>query len=192
MSEALNRFRQALRLEHAMLEKSAPFCGLMTPSVTPADYRLFLKVMYRFYLGFENSLQQRLAAGALNAGYPYLPRLPLLVAELGDSCSSLGPESGFSLPLATVANIAGVLYVLEGSRHGSRQICAHLSQHFEKPVADFSFLNTLARQTDAESGWSQLMQHLDKSLSLPETHEQALSAARATFSGLLMIAKATP
>lgn len=177
-----------MRGEHDALEQTAPFSRLMTAAVTQADYLLFLKVMYGFYRGCEERLQRCIASGAFDPDYPYLARLPLLAADLGDDGSSLHHAPSLSLPLSNGANVAGVLYVVEGSRHGARQIGVHLAERLGKPVSDFAFLSTLARQSDAESGWNQLLQHLEGYLAMPEARDEVLGAARATFSGLRMIA----
>jgi|SRR5690554_6732347 len=131
----LQQLRQATYSSHRRIEQNARLARLLAKDLSRAEYQ---EVLARL-LGFVEPLEERLQA---------LPEAPLIQAALGKRTKapwlvrdllSLGssPEAIASIPRASdpdlpavrsLAEAAGVLYVLEGSTLGGQLISRHLAQ----------------------------------------------------------------
>jgi heme oxygenase len=120
------RLRAATAPLHAALETRLP---LLAPSVQLADYRDYLALWWGFQAPLERSLH---GIAALSQVLPDLAQRSKTAAlehdlhALGVHARSL-PECRHLPRLTDLAQALGVLYVLEGSTLGGRQIQRHLS-----------------------------------------------------------------
>lgn len=188
MSEPLARFRATLRQEHALLEQTPPFGLLAADSVDIAAYGAFLSVMQAFYADLEIRLPAAIAAQGEALGHCYVCRLPALQGDL--AALALPPAVGAALPLPldSADDVLGVLYVIEGSSHGARQLRGQLRASLAGTSAAFAFLDLLAEQTLAAGAWEKLLWQLQQRLSDEAGFARIVAAASATFVALRQLA----
>lgn len=128
----LDHLRIGTRNEHRRLDHHELLRPLLLPTLSRPQYLAVLRGFYGFYELLEPRLQSALLSvtGFSMAGYRYIPRLPLLRADLLALSApaflrSPDPLRRLSLPaLIAPEQIFGTLYVLEGSTQGGKVIGA--------------------------------------------------------------------
>lgn len=188
MSEPLARFRAMLRQEHALLEQTPPFSLLAADAVDIAVYGAFLSVMQVFYADLEARLPAALAAQGETLAHRYVCRLPALRADLAALAVPSAVATGLALPLDGVDDVLGVLYVVEGSSHGARQLRGQLRASLAGTPAGFTFLDLLAEGTLVAGAWENLLLQLQQRLADEAGFVRIAAAASATFAALRQIA----
>jgi heme oxygenase len=133
-------------------------------------YGAFLQAHAAAVLPIEEWLD-RAGAGVVVADWPARRRTALIAADL----ASLGLVSraghAFAAP-ETPAAVAGVLYVIEGSRLGGRYLARRLGTGLPH-----GFLDPGAGQPS----WPALLAAIDRVLADPATHPPAIAAANEVF-----------
>lgn len=125
---ALDTLRRSTASLHAEIESHALLRPLLSPDISPAQLALLLCGFREFFALLEPGLGARLPPVLSGAGYRYHPRLPLLIADLGDLAETPPVPAGFCADLAGAVpgNLLGTLYVIEGATQGGRLIAPHL------------------------------------------------------------------
>lgn len=189
MSEVLERFRAALRPEHALLEQTPPFRELLQPSLNIGDYASFLVLMQRFYAALEPHLSSALALHGPAWGYRYTSRLPALLADLQTLSLPVAPPARLAWPLTEREDVLGVLFVVEGSRHGARLLRRSLGESLAGSGVSFAFLDLLADEREAGEVWGKLLGGLEKPLSQEASFSRLVAVAAAVFVSLRRLAQ---
>jgi Heme oxygenase len=176
---------KALRLltqdRHRALEALPIFRRLMLAEVTHEDYRVILKMHYRFYAVLEPTL---LANEAL--GLPYQPRLPLLERDLAALGCPLPKKTGHALMLPTKAAACGCRYVIEGSALGGHFISAHLRERLGDVIGSALAFYTLDDQPLVS--WPKVQEALSVKLDSQQAINEAAACANLVFSLLEQLA----
>ena len=197
MSDALARFRAAMREEHRLLEQTPPFCALTAPTVALDTYARFLSVMACFYAGLERVLVPALAQHSTVIAHAYQSRMPSLQADLATVATidaQRVPAPIVPAPMVPAAQLheaddmLGVLYVIEGSSHGARLLRDTLRMRLAGTSAGFAFLDLLAQQAVVGMPWSALLPQLERRLAQAAPYARIAAAATATFAQLRGIA----
>jgi heme oxygenase len=121
----LKELRSQTGPSHAGLEQNGYSIALMSPGVTPEDYKVYLQKMYGVIAPFERDIQPKLAhiVGDIADRQKYH-----LIAEdleaMGVDVASV-PEYKFDI--TGDAEALGAMYVLEGSTMGGMVINKHVS-----------------------------------------------------------------
>ena len=122
------KLRRETAADHQRIESSL---DLLKPTLSLGEYRCVLRKFYGFYKPLEQRLQN--AAPAAEVGFAIPSRSPLLARDL----AALGePERNIAaapccehLPaVASVAQVAGCVYVTEGATLGGRLIARALAR----------------------------------------------------------------
>lgn len=135
----------------------------------PRDYRAFLDAQARAHLPVEAALD---AAGAAEvfADWPARRRAALLRADLAEL--GISAEAAADVAFADPAEIAGAVYVLEGSRLGGAMLCGSVGA--DLPVR---FLAAPA----VPGAWRGLLLRLDDLLAAEDALARATLSARRVF-----------
>lgn len=197
-STLLATLRDATRSEHASLERHPLLSSLVSDQLVLQDYLSLLQALLAFYRQLEPQLEEKLPADCQLAGYRYLSRSALLMADLdqltGDRPSlDAGHLPSLPLPdLSTSDRVVGVLYVLEGATQGGRVIAPQVSRLLagnELPEAE-SPLNGMAPdesdgvqyfQLFRQDQWAALQRVIAQVSQRPHSADEAVMAAIETF-----------
>ncbi|WP_425618002.1 biliverdin-producing heme oxygenase [Anatilimnocola sp. NA78] len=177
--------RDQLKRETATVhERVEAELNVLRRDFSEADYRSLLAT----FLGFYRPCEDRLKAATAGTRYETLiaERLksPALVADLQAAGYTSGeirdlPEADELPRIATIADVLGVMYVLEGSTLGGVVIARHLRQHFSWPASDsFRFFNVYGDQVSQR--WTAFVQLLAEQAS-EDVAPRVCQAARYTF-----------
>ncbi|MBZ8132703.1 biliverdin-producing heme oxygenase [Afifella sp. IM 167] len=119
--------RRETREQHLALDQHAAFAELQEGVLELGRYRRLMAALHGFYLGFDPAVARACAAyGLERRGFHYAPRAPILAQDLVSLGGSEGiPRAGMAMPaVASQAELAGLLYVSEGSMLGGSMLCA--------------------------------------------------------------------
>lgn len=179
----LNALREATAALHQQLENSEQLAVLMNPDLTETDYARALNCLYRAQFPLECSLIDYKQRGGVTPFYEV--RYPYIEQDL----IQLGREVTVSetLPLSPPeirhpAQIAGYLYVLEGSKMGG----VHILKSLERALPGFEHQFFHSADADANS-LTQIMQSCMEPLQVSEW-DLALKAAQQAFNCFLTAA----
>lgn len=181
--DARHQLRSGTHSEHIRLNQHPMLVGLTRPSYPMARYRMLMAAYYHFYRAVEDGIEQ-----FGDATFPYAPRrkLPWLIDDL--AYLEMDPLAADNLPRqrlpdmtpADIAELAGVLYTIEGSTLGGQVISRHLSVHQGLgPDRGGRFFFAYSDLTD--QCWHQFNSFLNATLVTNAMIERAVSAARRTF-----------
>lgn len=137
---------------------------------TRAGYRTFLLAQAAAHLPVEEALDSADAGGVI-PDWPARRRAGLLRADLAALDAPVPDRGDIAVP-DDAASIAGMVYVLEGSRLGGAMLRTRVA-----PGSPLGFLAAPA----PPGSWRALLARLDEVLADPPARERATGAARATF-----------
>lgn len=164
--------RQATAMMHRAVEQG--FAGLDL-SARP-DYRRFLEVHAAAFIPLERWAEHAGAADLL-PDWPERKRTAALIADLACLGGSVGGGLQFQLEPSR-QSLAGVLYVLEGSRLGARVIVDAI-----KPAADPArrLATQFLRHGEGQRLWPRFADRLEQLLADDDDRYHAAVAANAAF-----------
>jgi heme oxygenase len=181
MDDVHSQLRSATASLHRQLEEQL---DLLNPARTLDDYRALMSRLYTFYQAVERQLL------AACQGQPWQPEVTprLKAAVLRRDLQRLGladaPIDRLPLPaslpaIATLDDVLGVMYVLEGSTLGG----VLLARHFEKslgvgPDTGGAFWDFYGEKL--RDNWTRYLQWLSESAADRDAHT-VVSSAKATF-----------
>lgn len=145
-----------------------------TPIASRAGYARFLLMHARVLPHAERWL----------AGQPAFASLPgdrMRTDALMQDVAALGLEAPLATPVAfgTENAVAGVAYVLEGSRLGARYLLAELAK------SDISVPDAFLRHGEGQHCWKTFRDWLASQPATPSAVEAAVTSARAVFAAYL-------
>ncbi len=191
--EILNSLRQATRTLHGNIEE-LPICKAMLASdVSHATYAKLLGELYHIHAAYESALASQTD---LQRCWPNTPSRAAAIARdlkvLGytlEETPATAQEWVSDLEaLGHAAAWAGVGYVLEGSRMGSRVLVKCLAPALElKPELGHGLDYHLDAGEDPNGNWRAVMGALAAMDRSPEAHEAMVAAAVRTFEELYAI-----
>lgn len=177
--------RQSTHAEHAQLNRQPLLAGITQAGYPIEHYRLLLAAYMPFYQALEHAIGGFSQRSAVS--FAYTPKLPWLLADLqhfggGPDEVSSGPQlTSAVFEINTLGHLLGVLYAVEGATLGgqliARQVAAHLGL---KANAGARFFNGYGPQTAHR--WEQFLVYLEMHGSDAVVRDQAVSAAKTTFS----------
>jgi heme oxygenase (biliverdin-IX-beta and delta-forming) len=181
----LKRLKVATRERHLALEGQLP---LLNPQMSLQTYRQIVRRFLGFYAPLESQIVN--ASFFEHAGFNYRLRLktPNLVRDLtalGDPVETLAHvQQCMGLPgLASTAQIAGCIYVIEGANLGGQIIIKHLRANLGiTPETGASFFNGYGVQTGPL--WLGFCQWADSRTELADCSEEVIASANQTFATL--------
>lgn len=183
VKDARQRLRSGTHREHVRLNQHPMLIGLTRPGYPMPRYRMLMTAYYHFYRAVEAGIEQ-----FGDSAFEYSSRLKL--PWLADDLAYLGinPFAADNLPQrpipdmvpADIAELAGVLYTIEGSTLGAQVISRHLSSHQEiGPDRGGRFFLGYSHLTDQH--WNQFEVFLNLTLVTDAMIERAVSSAQGTF-----------
>jgi heme oxygenase len=161
-SQLHEHLREASRAAHRALDRHRVLAPLVRTDLTAAQYGDALAALHGVYAPLEAAIDGFLATRSVGFAYDSRRKLP----ALDDDLAALGrrpeqPEMGFPPP-ASLAELVGVLYVVEGSALGGQAIVRCLRKSgLENPPLRF-FSGSGAR---TEALWRQFLDFADASCS---------------------------
>lgn len=175
-SELLSSVRHVLRQQTA--DQHARLDALLTPLFLgdEAGYRGFLSISAAALVPLEQAL---VAAGVdeVIADWPTRARTPLLLADLAELSEPLPPP--VEVPkLDGHAQVLGVLYVLEGSRLGARQLLRTVAAGLETRTGNAT---RYLAHGHAERLWQSFVPVLNGSAAARAAPDQVVHAANLAF-----------
>lgn len=179
--------RQTLRKgthgEHVRLNQHPMLEGLTRPGYPRARLGFLLSGYFHIYRALELAITSLPVDGF---SYASRQKLPWLIQDLEHF--GIDPEStGYRPygPLATpapidAAELAGMLYTIEGSTMGGQVISRHLATHLGiTPAMGCRFFHAYGEHTATR--WNEFEAFLNASLADRQQCERALATAKATF-----------
>ncbi|MES2629791.1 MAG: biliverdin-producing heme oxygenase [Bacteroidota bacterium] len=142
----LARLRSETAPVHKDLEQNGITSVLMSPSVSTADYILYLQTVYSLHKAVEEQVFQHLAALVPDiASRTKTPAIQADLEALNEPLSGEAPVFDTGLPSDAAYNL-GMLYVSEGSTLGGQYILKHIRSILgeQTPV---NFLNIYGDRT---------------------------------------------
>ena len=186
----LHVLRQATQSHHRQIEQNARLARLLQPDLTFSEYQTILARMLGFLEPLEDAITASPEAFLFQADLGDRRKAPWLVQDLrslGLDASRIAAIPRVSLgvlpAVATQAEAAGVLYVLEGSTLGGQLISRHLERNLNiGPEQGGRFYAGYGQENGRM--WSLFRQWLG-SLRLDDQQlRQATSAAAQTFESM--------
>lgn len=181
--DARQRLRRETHAAHVRLNQHPMLVDLTRPAYSMQRYRMLLVAYYHFYRAVEGGIEQ-----FGDAAFHYAPRrkLPWLVVDLTYlemdplAAENLPPQPLPNMAPKDIAELAGMLYTIEGSTLGGQVISRHLSAH-QGLDADRGgrFFSAYGHLTDQR--WHEFEQFLNATLLADATVRRAVGAARRTF-----------
>lgn len=184
-SDILDRLKQGTQVHHHSIENAIP---VMRDDLTPEAYLKILKRFYGFHKTFEENLRRYPALQMIVADFPQRQKLHLLKEDL----AFLGVEEESQhrlpillegLPINSIAEVLGSMYVMEGSTLGGQLISKHLQDLFGmKPQLGASYYNAYGDRTGKM--WQSFKNSLKAYVKTPEQKSDAVHGAQRTFTCL--------
>ena len=179
-SELHEHLREASRAAHRSLDRHPVLAPLVRTDLTAAQYGDALAALRGVYAPLEAAIDRFFAARSTAFDYDSRRKLP----ALDDDLAALGrrpeqPAMGFPAP-ASLAELVGLLYVVEGSAMGGQSIvrCVRKSALENPPLRFFS--GSGAR---AEDRWREFLDFADASCS-PADRGPAARTVLALFAAI--------
>ena len=186
-SEIMLRLREATRPHHEHMEAVSQSQRLASGDLSLAEYRQMLIQHYRFHAWAE----PRLATLVTPAGLAYEERrkVSALRAELqglGVDVAALAAISPVDLPLDTLPQALGCMYVLEGSTLGGNVIRRTLAQQPE--IAAHTAFQYFGCYGEALSErWRDFCAFATEHLTDEGQQQAAIASAQATFTAFAVL-----
>lgn len=121
----LDNLRRQTRADHHALDAHPILARLVRPGLDLDHYAEALSALYPAQQALEELVAKGLRDLAME--YPFASRMDWLEADLADLGGSSPEALGRGLaPAATIADLVGLLYVLEGSRLGASVIAGRV------------------------------------------------------------------
>jgi len=181
--DARQQLRRGTHCEHVRLNQHPMLVGLTRPGYSLQRYRMLMAAYYHFYRAIEEGIAQ---FGDAAFHYASRRKLPWLVDDL--AYLEVDPLAAENLPWQPlpnmkpndIAELAGMLYTIEGSTLGGQVISRHLSTH-QGLDSDRGgrFFSAYRHLTDQR--WHEFEQFLNTTLLSDAMIGGAVSAARSTF-----------
>lgn len=174
----LDSLRRHTRADHHGLDKHPMLVRLVRPGLDLDDYAETLSAMHPAQQELEGLAAKAIRHLAL--AYPFAPRVDRLEADLArlglssPAATGRGPE-----PPPTLAELVGLLYVLEGSRLGARIIAERVRASLGDGIPSTFFDNA-----DGERAWPVFCDFAVAHCPMEEA-ELAIHAARRAFGHFL-------
>lgn len=184
MQGAPSTVREALKTGTADAHRSLEIAMNLTgANATRARYVQYLQALTSVHEALEPALLSDPELHALLADLPKRTRVEAGRHDL----ASLGEERGrrrftAQLPLKTVAEKFGVLYVLEGSTLGGQVLRRELKSALGVHDESLRYVSGYGERTGAK--WKLFLEALERGVTTDEARQQAVSAAQATFEQL--------
>ena len=176
----LERLRAETRDEHLALEAEL---DLVSDSLSLDDYRRVLRRFHGFHAAVEAEPAWLEAVRLVGLDPESTRRLPLLAADLrrlGDATPEALPRCGDPPRLATPADGAGCLYVLEGACLGGQVIGRHVERVLGlTPSQGAAYFHGHGRETGAR--WQAFRAGLVTWSSGSGAEDEIVASALATF-----------
>lgn len=185
---ARHLLRQRTQAAHLALNRHPLLAGLVQPGYPLESYRLLLAAWFHFHRALEASIEAFVADTPV-FDYAMRRKLPWLVADL--RALDVAPDTPRFSPsrpprrieIDSVAQLAGVLYTLEGSTLGGQVIARHIAVTLGlNAQRGARFFNGYEDRT--EERWNQFVTFLETACADATTRQQAGIAATATFAAL--------
>ena len=150
--------KQATRAQHQHLDQHPRLFPLLQSGLQLSDYRSALTGLYMGQVALEDAIQTGL--NHLQLRYPLVLRTPALrrdLCALNVPLPTLLPLSiAKPLPLRTLGQLVGALYVLEGAKLGSRVIARNVQRRLglQVPSEFFTGHDALAGDCSVAKSWS--------------------------------------
>ena len=178
----LECLRAATRESHRALEQLTPF---FTPSFDRPAYLRWLDLMHGFYGRVDAAVA---ASGfCADTGWQYVPRTRLIANDLhalaGREPAPPGDPSGLLgriTALRTPGEIAGLLYVVEGSTLGGAVILASLAR-LQGVTAGAGGTTFAPHGANPRARWDEYVQLLSRLSDEPGMQEDAAASAETAF-----------
>lgn len=175
---------QQLRIQtadlHREVESASVMSRLLQADLTPDQYLAALQVLASFINRYETQLIRAFDQGH---DYQYVPRLPLLMADIETLSGAPAVLDEPSAPpdLASWWELIGVAYVIEGSTQGgqilARRIAKILGAEFNLTSGrGLSYFNLYQR-----GSWAEFTHWLAQLELTPAQHENIVSGAQSAF-----------
>lgn len=177
--------RQSTHAEHAQLNRQPLLAGITQAGYPIEHYRLVLAAYMPFYRSLEHAIVGFFQRSTVS--FAYTPKLPWLIADL--QYFGGGPDEASSDPqplravfeINTLGQLLGVMYAVEGATLGGQLIAQQVAAHLGlKANAGARFFNGYGPQTGHR--WEQFLLYLEMHGSDAIVRDQAVSAAKTTFS----------
>ena len=182
---SLTRLREATKDLHELLHVHPLLSDLTSLELTLSKYRRILEA----FLGFYRTLEPQLVTAACDLGCAAMYSREIRVDWLLSDLQSLGVSSEYIVSLPTLAagiemqsrcQLAGCLYVIEGSSLGGSVVTRHLAQNQNLQGLDASkFFASYGDLTTSK--WRRVTQFMETECPTPENCRQAVAVARRTF-----------
>ena len=148
---------------------------------TLSDYQQFLRVNRLFHRSVEQALADALPELLRESlRWPERQKAPRIQQDLEELGAEYDAAEWLPLPLGSVPEALGAMYVAEGSTLGGMMMKKLWQDH---PVigtrSSFAFLGCYGSETGAY--WKSFMSLLEETLTYPDEQETAISSAQATF-----------
>ncbi len=176
----LPQLRHATVARHRLVEDHVVMRPLRDPHLTQGSYLLALEALLRAFRPIDAAIEaslNSLPAPTLPAGFEYVPRAPLLQADIADL------TAGLALPSQTEPRLAlspealpGVLYVMEGATMGGRMLAPQLQRALSLPASR----GTRYWQLYQHGHWPRVRQWLQQPFTT-EVCQASVSSAVAAF-----------
>ncbi|MAP35264.1 MAG: hypothetical protein CME75_05645 [Halomonas sp.] len=167
--------KQETQADHHRVDHHPALRALLRPNVTMATYGAALACLYPAIAGLENALSQ--AIEKRNSRYALTLREPLLRHDLTQLNQPLLPAWCFAVP-ASVYEMVGMLYVLEGSRLGGEVIGRHAKRCLGEQIPCRFFTETPL----TPAGWAGFWRFAE-AICPSGSWPQILRGAQQAFSG---------
>lgn len=126
----LKDLRQQTGESHTRLEENEFSKAILTPSVTLADYQVYIAKLYGVTIACENDIFPLLAEDFPDLEGRYKSQLILEdLLKTGFSAEEIASLPVYKFESATLGAALGVMYVLEGSTLGGRILYKHMNQN---------------------------------------------------------------
>jgi len=178
--------RDLLKSETAELHKKIENAfSVLSPDFTLNNYFWLLSQFYGFYRPLEHKISLQNLPEQLD--WSNRKKVPLLQKDIrhfniNEDAITYATLSELP-PVNTMGETMGVLYVIEGSTLGGQVITKSLKEKFALSSEDgTSFYNCYGQQTGKM--WRQFITCLDAYVTEPQQVQDAVKAAKSTFSAL--------
>ncbi|CAM2781098.1 biliverdin-producing heme oxygenase [Rariglobus hedericola] len=173
----LDRLRHESRPHHVRLEEVVGLASSIQ------HHQALIRGFFGFIEQWEKTIHESAYGELLNGR----EKTPLLISDLhhagfDDAGIAALPRCTQLPPADTLPEVLGALYVIEGSTLGGQMISRHLEKQFGfSEGAGYSYYRSYGADTPHK--WQELRQVL-LSHSSPETDDQIVASAQATFARL--------
>jgi heme oxygenase (biliverdin-IX-beta and delta-forming) len=186
VSSSRQLLRDGTHAAHVRLNQHPLLHGLVKPGYPRSCYLLLLVAYYHFYKAIEARIDQYSQAAGLAFSYEGRHKLPWLEKDLRHF--GIDPEFASHLPgaelvvreVASLGEMVGLLYTIEGSTLGGQVIAKYLDQ-FLGLRADNGARFFSGYGDDTMCRWLELEAFMDASLVDEQAQMQAIERARETF-----------